>query len=77
MTANAPATLLGALAVILRALAQVFVQVIHPVLRAYYDHQSEKARERLARAVGRGDLDGARHARRRLLDLKAARERLR
>ncbi len=77
MGAGTLATVIGALASLARAGVHLLVRIIHPILGAYHDHQTRQAETALARAVDRGDLDGARHARRRLLDLKAARDRLR
>ncbi len=71
------ATLIGALSTLARAGVHLLGRVLRPLIGAYHDHQTQQAEARLAAAVERGDLDGARHARRRLLDLKAARERLR
>ena len=77
MALSAIGTLLGALTALGRLAAQVLIKILHPLLRAYYDHQTHLLTDTLRRATDRGDLDSARHARRRLLDLKAARDRLR
>ncbi len=77
MAMSAIGTLLGALAALGRLAAQVLTRILHPLLRAYYEHQTHLLTATLRDATDRGDLDGARHARRRLLDLKAAADRLR
>lgn len=65
--------LLLAIGGLLRGFAQLAAGVISPLLRAYYDHQIQTIHTDMGAALDRGDLDGARVLRERLLQLQRQR----